>query len=299
LTCTSAFWFHAGLLEGRTMSLLVIRPVGVVRSRYLTPASLPNEGGPAELVIDERYSAELDGVERSSHLIVVAQFHLLLRGDGPSVHPHRRHAERCGAFAARCPDRPNRLAVTVARLLDRRGPVLRVAHLDLVDGTPILDLKPYVPGWDAVFSAWRQRRVRLAEVSDRSLHEFLTLDLANHLGEQAAGRPARTALAAVSAAVRRLGLQPRDPELAVEVNRRDAMVDALMGLMGATFASGRLALLPAEGPLRLLFRGRDTGLELTELPETATAVDAMPARFLPCFGERALEQVVPGRLSAG
>lgn len=278
---------------------LILEPVGLVRSRFTTPDSLPGGGGPADLVIDPRHAAELDGVERSSHLLVVARFHREAPGRGHLAERHRGHAARCGAFATRCPDRPNRLAVTVARLLGREGLVLRADHVDLLDGTPILDVKPYVPGWDGVFSARRRRRVRQAEVSDADLHDFLQLDLENHLGAAAATLGARTALAAVFLAVRRLGLEPRDPELLAAVNRRDVAADALMGLMGATLSSGRVAVEPAPGPLQFRFRGRAGGLELVEGPRTAASVAAPPPAFAPAFDERALPLAAPRRLSAG
>jgi hypothetical protein len=157
-------------------------------------------------------------------------------------------------FATRCPARPNPVAVTVARLLGRRGRTLRLDQVDLADGTPLLDVKPYLPGADAVFSARCSGGRPRARLAGEDLAAFLERELQNHLGPDA-GRPdARAALRAVAAAVAELGVEPRDPALRVAVSRGGAAADALMGLLGATLASGRVRVAPARGPLAFRFR---------------------------------------------
>jgi len=131
--------------------------VAVVRSPVRTPREMPGSGVPALIAVDPRFEAALEGVERSSHLIVIGCFHEA--SASPNADVGRRHPRTvpCGAFGSRCPDRPSPVALTVVRLVGREGLALRVEHLDLVDGTPVLDLKPYVPGWDGVFAARRRR----------------------------------------------------------------------------------------------------------------------------------------------
>jgi len=231
------------------MPPIVLETVAVVRSPYKDAASVPGGGACVRIEVDPRFERELEGVERSSHLIVVGYFHE--RGKGEPAAPRRwRHGrgKPCGAFASRCPDRPTPISMSVGRFLGRDGLALLVDHIDLVDGTPVLDLKPYVPGWDAVFSARRLRRVRQVEISDLDAYEFLALDLENHLGSDAALPPAKMALAAVLLAVKRLGLEPRDPRLTVSVNRCDVTTDALMGLLGRRSEAVGWRWAPRTGP---------------------------------------------------
>jgi len=268
------------------MSRFVLQEIGAIRSRYKRPADVPGAGATAEVEIFEPFQAELEGVERSSHLIIVGYFHDEL--SVAAVSRRRRHAPgpACGAFATRCPHRPTPISMTVGRLVARRGPRLLVDHVDLVDGTPVLDLKPYVPGWDAVFSARRQRRIRQAEIADGELYEFLALDLAHHLGADGARPAARMALGAVLLAVKRLGLEPRDPDLGVSVNRCDVTADALMGLLGATLGSGRVVVRPTAQAASFRFWAGRRVLDLSETPATAASVAAMPEVIAPVFASR-------------
>jgi tRNA-Thr(GGU) m(6)t(6)A37 methyltransferase TsaA len=128
-----------------------VRPIGVIRSPFAQPAGAPVQGalepghrGTVE-VFDE-FAEALDGVEGFSHLTLVYLFH---RADGwaPKVHPFLDEAAH-GLFATRAPRRPNPIGLSVVRLVGRRGCVLDVEDLDVVDGTPLLDIKPHVPEFD-------------------------------------------------------------------------------------------------------------------------------------------------------
>lgn len=125
-------------------------PVGIVRSPFKEPADLPPPAfAPprflaslkGEIHIAPRFEAGLEGLERFSHLIVLFHFHRS-KGFSLKVTPPGEHRAR-GVFASRSPHRPNPIGMSVLRLIRRRGRVLEVAGLDLVDGTPVLDIKPY------------------------------------------------------------------------------------------------------------------------------------------------------------
>jgi tRNA-Thr(GGU) m(6)t(6)A37 methyltransferase TsaA len=253
-------------------------PVGVVASPHRDPDSVPGGGAPAQIRIFPERAAALDGIESSTHLFVLAFLPgvrrdlLSVTGRGAAAGPPR------GVFATRCASRPNPIALTVVRLLSRDGNVLRVDGLDLADGTPVLDLKPYVPGQDAVLSARRARTVRLARMEPVEALGYLEPELEHHLGELARTPPARAALAAILVATRRLSIEARDEGLRVSVNRADATVDALLGLTGATFGSGRLAIDPAPGPLAFRFEHAGRTLRLVETPRLGEAI-LDPARL--------------------
>jgi tRNA-Thr(GGU) m(6)t(6)A37 methyltransferase TsaA len=102
----------------------------------------------SEMVIDSDLDGVLDGLEDFSHLLVLYWPHLISpeRRFVTRVHPTgREDFPLVGVFATRSPARPNTILATVVKLLEREGNVLRVTGLDAVDGSPVLDIKPYVP----------------------------------------------------------------------------------------------------------------------------------------------------------
>lgn len=125
----------------------VMRPIGTVRSPYADPEEVPRGLGArheAEGVLElfPEFEAGLADIEGFSHLYVIWVFH---RAEGHDLlvtpptddRPH-------GVFATRAPRRPNPIGLTVVTLLRREGPRLHVRGVDMLDGTPILDIKPYL-----------------------------------------------------------------------------------------------------------------------------------------------------------
>ncbi|MCU0619978.1 MAG: tRNA (N6-threonylcarbamoyladenosine(37)-N6)-methyltransferase TrmO, partial [Gemmatimonadales bacterium] len=248
---------------GATADLPGLISVGVVRSRFRTRAEVEPWGARAGIVVAPEFQEALDGIERSSHVWVLAWLHAadrsVLRARPRRFAPD---APLVGVFACRAPVRPNPLSLTACRVLGRDGTTLTVDGLDLVDGTPIVDLKPYNPGWDDISCATRERRVVPRALRDAQLFAVLERGLRAHLGDAAAAPDARLALAAVYLAVREFGVDPRDPALGVTVSRLDLAADAVSGLTGVTFGSGRLAFRPRPGPTRFDFRWGPRALAL-------------------------------------
>ncbi|HCF58014.1 MAG TPA: tRNA (N6-threonylcarbamoyladenosine(37)-N6)-methyltransferase TrmO [Myxococcales bacterium] len=264
------------------MSAFEITPIGAVRSGYRACDEIPPGGGAAQLEIFEPFAEGLLGIELSSHLIVVGLFHQADRSR-LTARPKRADPEAAprGVFGTRSPARPNPLGVTVVPLLRREGLRLFVDHLDMLDGTPIVDLKSYSPGWDSVFCATRERRARASVLEPALLASLLERGLENHLGKAAAHSPeARLGLAAVFVAVRYFGVDARDPALSVTSNRCDASTDALLGTMGASFSECRLHIRPEEGPLTLRFEYEGCALVLRS---RKNGVAAEPGRWAESF----------------
>jgi len=116
-------------------------------------------GAVCTIELDPRYRDALKGVETSSHLLVLYWMHEARR-DLVLQAPHH-YAEQRGTFALRSPVRPNPIAASVVTLVKIEGPRLSVIGLDCIDGTPLLDLKPYFASTDAVPDAvvgWHARR---------------------------------------------------------------------------------------------------------------------------------------------
>jgi tRNA (adenine37-N6)-methyltransferase len=129
------------------VTALTMRPIGTVRSPYRDRADIPKGAGAKHdaegvLEISAEFEAGLTDIEGFSHLYVLWVFHQaqgyeLLATPPTDDRPH-------GVFATRSPQRPNPIGLTVVRLLRREGPRLLVHGLDMLDGTPILDIKPYL-----------------------------------------------------------------------------------------------------------------------------------------------------------
>ncbi len=133
------------------MSEFSFRPIGRLHSPFDEPEGTPIQGAYAPEVegraeIYEQFADGLDDIEGFSHLYLIYVFDRS-RDFKLKVKPYRDDTER-GVFATRAPKRPNHIGLSVARLVAREGNVLRLAEVDFLDGSPLLDIKPYVPGFD-------------------------------------------------------------------------------------------------------------------------------------------------------
>jgi tRNA-Thr(GGU) m(6)t(6)A37 methyltransferase TsaA len=118
------------------------------KSRQDCPKNPRESGAVCTIVLDPRWVGGLQGLETVSHVVVLYWMDRARRD--LIVQSPRHYSERRGTFALRSPVRPNPIAVSVARLVDIRGNELSVVGLDCIDGTPLLDLKPYFATTDAV-----------------------------------------------------------------------------------------------------------------------------------------------------
>ena len=124
-----------------------MQPVGYVRSPYTATREIPKGPGAkheAEGVLEIRAELEagLADIEGFSHLYVIWTFDRAEGFDLAVTPPTDNRAH--GVFATRSPRRPNPIGLTVVELLSRDGPLLRVRGIDMLEGTPILDIKPYL-----------------------------------------------------------------------------------------------------------------------------------------------------------
>jgi tRNA-Thr(GGU) m(6)t(6)A37 methyltransferase TsaA len=146
--------------------MLTLQPIGTVRSPYTETGQIPKGPGArhlAEGVLEIRVELEpgLRDIEGFSHLFVLWVFD---RADGSDLVAHPPTDDRPhGVFATRSPRRPNPIGLTVVELIGREGPRLRVRGLDMLDGSPILDIKPYLSS----IPAEQIRRGWLAEAEQR------------------------------------------------------------------------------------------------------------------------------------
>jgi tRNA (adenine37-N6)-methyltransferase len=141
------------------METLTLTPVGVIHSEHLDPRQTPiqpvcSPGSRGVVEVFPDYAEALDDIEGFSHLHLIYWLHRAGEATNAvsgvrslKVVPFLDDVPR-GIFATRSPIRPNPIGLSVVRLVQRRGRELVVEDLDVLDGTPLLDIKPYVEGFD-------------------------------------------------------------------------------------------------------------------------------------------------------
>lgn len=130
--------------------IIKLKPLGKAKNRVSKPMLPGWKNVETEIVIDKKYTKGLDGIEDYSHIAVVywmnkeKECHLKHHPQGRTDVPF------VGIFACRCPQRPNRIAISTVRLLGRFKNRLKVKGLDIVNDTPILDIKPHALQYDKI-----------------------------------------------------------------------------------------------------------------------------------------------------
>lgn len=134
---------------------VMLRPIGIVRNGVRTPRPDGWASLRSDIIVRDELTPALDGIDGYSHIIVVFAFDRVPESaQRMRVRPgHDPRIPEQGVLATRSQVRPNPVGVSVVRLLKRRGNILRVEALDAIDGTPVLDLKPYFPNYDAISTA--------------------------------------------------------------------------------------------------------------------------------------------------
>jgi len=148
-------------------TVVEMKPIGLVRSPYRDRSEIPKGPGAEHraegtLVLRPELAAGLQDIEGFSHLFVLWVFDRSEGYDLVSAVPLDEETPH-GVFASRSPRRPNPIGLSVVELLGREGPRLRVRGVDMLDGTPILDIKPYLSS----VPAEALRRGWVAEADER------------------------------------------------------------------------------------------------------------------------------------
>ena len=127
-------------------------PIGIIHSPYTEPEGMPIQppgaaGVKGTVEVFEAFHAGLKDLDGFSHVILLYHFHRVTQVR-LSVIPFLNDEPR-GVFATRAPSRPNPIGLSIVRLLCIEGNVLHIENVDILDGTPLLDIKPYVSAIDA------------------------------------------------------------------------------------------------------------------------------------------------------
>jgi len=142
----------------QVMNDIVFRPIGYIHSPFKEPKDMPIQpagaaGVEGTIEVLPEFVSGLEDIEGFSHLFLLYHFHRA-SGYALRVVPFLDTVEH-GLFSTRAPRRPNGIGLSIVRLLGREGAVLRLQDVDILDGTPLLDIKPYVPGFDCFPDAAR------------------------------------------------------------------------------------------------------------------------------------------------
>ncbi len=131
-----------------------VKAIGTIHSPVTTAEEEHWSDVVSEIHIDSAYAPGLQGIENWSHVMVVYYMHQA--PFDPEEDLVRRPRDRddmpaVGVFARRSPNRPNGIGVTAVEVVKVEGNILTVRRLDAIDGTPVLDIKPYAPVYDSVY----------------------------------------------------------------------------------------------------------------------------------------------------
>ena len=138
-------------MKGKDRGEIKYRPIGMIYSPFKEPKGTPIQPSAASGVdgiveVFSKYAGGLKDLDGFSHVILLYHFHLS-KETSLEVKPYMDE-QRHGVFATRAPSRPNPIGISIVRLVKIERNVLYVQDVDIVDRTPLLDIKPYVPDFD-------------------------------------------------------------------------------------------------------------------------------------------------------
>jgi tRNA-Thr(GGU) m(6)t(6)A37 methyltransferase TsaA len=130
---------------------MILKPIGLIHTPYKRREDIPRQGRLSqelcEIEVFPEYAMGLNDIEQCSHLFVLYWLHLGERGKLTAIPPHdgREH----GVFATRSPNRPNPIALDIVELLGVNENWLKIRNMDALDGSVLVDIKPYSAGIDS------------------------------------------------------------------------------------------------------------------------------------------------------
>jgi tRNA-Thr(GGU) m(6)t(6)A37 methyltransferase TsaA len=132
------------------MEEINLKPVGFVKNDVKESRFGNFDNEVSEIIVNEEFTDALNGIGDYSHVVIVYWMDKIK--DYVITHRPQGNPEVpiVGTFACRCPRRPNPIAITTVKLLERNGNKIKVKGLDIMDGTPVIDIKPHWPQYDKV-----------------------------------------------------------------------------------------------------------------------------------------------------
>lgn len=128
---------------------ITLKPVGFIKSPYETREEIPMQSilsdQTAVIEIEEEYKDALFNLEVGNYIVIIFAFHKSPK-DTPLIIDHKHTGGRKGIFATRSPNRPNPIGLSICKIIDLTDKTITIEGVDMLNGTPVLDIKPYVEG---------------------------------------------------------------------------------------------------------------------------------------------------------
>ena len=158
------------------MSKIILQPIGVTHSPYKEAKDIPIQGKFKDKVeacieLKEKYVKGLKDLDKFSHAIIIYYFHKSKKENiegKPYLEDHKH-----GIFAIRSPHRPNHIGLSIVKIKRIQNNKLHFTHVDMIDGTPILDIKPYIRFFDNIENAiagWLEKHFKNGKIPDKVIH---------------------------------------------------------------------------------------------------------------------------------
>ncbi|RLB88435.1 MAG: tRNA (N6-threonylcarbamoyladenosine(37)-N6)-methyltransferase TrmO [Deltaproteobacteria bacterium] len=157
------------------MDQIIMHPIGIIHSPYKESKDIPiqgtfRKGVEAWIELEDRYVAGLKDLDQFSHAIIVYYFHKSTREEieGKPYLEQDKH----GIFAIRSPHRPNHIGLSIVKIKNIEANKLYFTEVDVLDGTPVLDIKPYVKYFDSrenVVSGWLEKHFEGGDVTAKTI----------------------------------------------------------------------------------------------------------------------------------
>jgi len=135
---------------------MTLKPIGIIHSPYITKAECPiqplySAGAAGRVEVFREYEAGLKDIETFSHIFLLYKFDKA--GEVKLVRSTFLDDDEHGIFASRHPSRPNGIGISIVKLLMRTDNILKIEGIDVLDKTPLIDIKPYIPRFDLIETA--------------------------------------------------------------------------------------------------------------------------------------------------
>ncbi|HXY87619.1 MAG TPA: tRNA (N6-threonylcarbamoyladenosine(37)-N6)-methyltransferase TrmO [Candidatus Acidoferrales bacterium] len=241
-----------------------INPIGAVHSKITDRNDMPLQGVPASIEIFNEFKAGLMGIEGDSHIYVICWLDKAERGP-LLVRPRKinPNLNERGVFSMRSPTRPNPLSLTATRLVNVEENMLFVDPLDVIDGSPVIDIKPYSAVWDVIFWARDVHSSLIpANMEERDvLIEFLR-EAYNYHGERCP--EIAVGVKIVFDAMKTLNCNIKNASMTIPGNINPHVADCLIGIIRGTPGNTRLSMCGTDG-IKIVYGTRSIKYKLKEI----------------------------------
>jgi len=160
---------------GEIMNQIIVHPIGIIHSPYKESKDIPIQGifkskVEAWIELENKYINGLKDLDQFSHAIIIYYFHKSQREEveGKPFLEQNKH----GIFAIRSPHRPNHIGLSIVRIKSIKGNKMYFTEVDVLDETPLLDIKPYVKYFDSrnnVVSGWLDKHFKSGNIPNETI----------------------------------------------------------------------------------------------------------------------------------